>query len=110
MSQPNNISAGANLYEYGIRSVARSEQTTLSVPPCPVCDTTKARSHLEIEGLTQCVTVCNECGLGRLHPLPNPETVRGYYPDEYYGEPGVKFQPLTERIVRAVADPCVTRP
>jgi len=102
MSQPNHSSTDANLYEHGVRDIARSERVTLSVPPCPVCDGTEARRRLEIEGFPQCMTVCNQCGLGRLHPLPDPETVRGYYPDEYYGEPGVKFQPLTERIVRAV--------
>jgi SAM-dependent methyltransferase len=28
--------------------------------------------------------------------------VRGLYPDEYYGEPGTKFQPLVESLVRLV--------
>lgn len=108
MSQPNNFSTGGNIYEHGVRKVARSERATLSVPPCPVCDGTKAQRRLEIEDFIECVTVCNDCGLGRLHPLPDPETVRGYYPDEYYGELGVKFQPLTERIVRAVSARHVT--
>jgi len=78
MSQTNNIPTSSNLYEYGVRRVAHSERTMLPVPACPVCDATRARRHLEIEGLSQCVTVCNECGLGRLHPLPDPEAVRGY--------------------------------
>ncbi len=102
MSQPNDPATEASLYEHDVRSVARSERETLVVPPCLVCEGTEARRRFEIEGFPQCVTVCIECGLGRLHPLPDPETVRGYYPDEYYGEPGVKFQPLIERLVRAV--------
>lgn len=102
MSQPETPLSSASLYEHDVRSVANSERTTFSVPPCPVCDGTEARRRFEIEAFSQCVTVCNECGLGRLHPLPDPETVRSYYPDEYYGEPGVKFQPLVEGLVRAV--------
>jgi 2-polyprenyl-3-methyl-5-hydroxy-6-metoxy-1,4-benzoquinol methylase len=30
--------------------------------------------------------------------------VRAFYPDEYYGEPGTKFQPLVERLVRLVGE------
>jgi SAM-dependent methyltransferase len=35
--------------------------------------------------------------------MPGPDEVRAWYPDEYYGEPGTKFQPLVERLVRWVA-------
>jgi len=102
MSQPKALPSDASLYEHDVRLVAASERDTFSVPSCPVCDGTEARRRFEIEGFPQCVTVCNGCGLGRLHPLPDAETVRGYYPNEYYGEPGVKFQPLVEGLVRAV--------
>jgi SAM-dependent methyltransferase len=34
--------------------------------------------------------------------MPGPEEVRAFYPNDYYGEPGGKFQPLVERVVRAV--------
>jgi 2-polyprenyl-3-methyl-5-hydroxy-6-metoxy-1,4-benzoquinol methylase len=30
------------------------------------------------------------------------EEIRAFYPDEYYGEPGAKFQPLIERLVRLI--------
>jgi hypothetical protein len=30
------------------------------------------------------------------------DEIRELYPDQYYGEPGVKFQPLIERLVRIV--------
>lgn len=36
--------------------------------------------------------------------MPEKEEVRGFYPDEYYGEPGTKFQPLVERLVRLVGE------
>jgi SAM-dependent methyltransferase len=35
--------------------------------------------------------------------MPSAEEVSALYPDEYYGEPGVKFQSLVERLVRIVA-------
>ncbi len=50
------------------------------------------------------VVVCTECGLGRFHPMPNPDRLRALYPDEYYGEPGWKFQPLIEGLVRVVGE------
>lgn len=34
--------------------------------------------------------------------MPGPGEIRSYYPDEYYGDPGAKFQPLIERLVRLV--------
>jgi 2-polyprenyl-3-methyl-5-hydroxy-6-metoxy-1,4-benzoquinol methylase len=36
--------------------------------------------------------------------MPGPEEVRAFYPGEYYGEPGTKFQPLVERLVRLVGE------
>ncbi len=50
------------------------------------------------------VVVCTKCGLGRVHPTPSPERLRTLYPDEYYGEPGRKFRPLIEWLVRVVGE------
>ena len=36
--------------------------------------------------------------------MPSSEEVRGFYPEEYYGEPGTKFQPRVERLVRVVGE------
>jgi 2-polyprenyl-3-methyl-5-hydroxy-6-metoxy-1,4-benzoquinol methylase len=36
--------------------------------------------------------------------MPNPNRLRALYPDEYYGEPGWKFQPLIEGLVRVVGE------
>ena len=36
--------------------------------------------------------------------MPSREEVRGFYPEQYYGEPGTKFQPLVERLVRVVGE------
>jgi 2-polyprenyl-3-methyl-5-hydroxy-6-metoxy-1,4-benzoquinol methylase len=57
-----------------------------------------------VEGLASPVVVCSGCGLGRFDPQPDAEEVRRFYPDEYYGEPGTKFQPLIERLVRLVGE------
>jgi 2-polyprenyl-3-methyl-5-hydroxy-6-metoxy-1,4-benzoquinol methylase len=86
------------LYEWPVRAVA--DGRPLRVTPCTVCGVEQAHERFEIEGLASRVVVCSGCGLGRLHPLPGPAEVRGFYPDEYYGEPGSKFQPLIERLVR----------
>jgi 2-polyprenyl-3-methyl-5-hydroxy-6-metoxy-1,4-benzoquinol methylase len=36
--------------------------------------------------------------------MPGREELRGFYPEQYYGEPGTKFQPLVERLVRVVGE------
>src|SRR3972149_3262410 len=46
------------------------------------------------------LVTCTVCGLGRLNPLPDAETIRGFYPPEYYGVTGSKFVPLVESLVR----------
>jgi len=72
------------------------------VPACPVCGAGSARARFAIDGRSWRVLVCEGCGLGRLHPLPDAAALRAFYPDDYYGEPGRKFQPLVERLVRVV--------
>jgi 2-polyprenyl-3-methyl-5-hydroxy-6-metoxy-1,4-benzoquinol methylase len=67
-----------------------------------VCGGEDALPRFRVSGLDAPVVVCARCGLGRFHPNPDPEVVRALYPDEYYGEPGQKFQPLIESLVRLV--------
>jgi 2-polyprenyl-3-methyl-5-hydroxy-6-metoxy-1,4-benzoquinol methylase len=92
--------ADADLYARPVRSLGA--QAAQSVPPCPVCGCASARPRFELVGEDLRVVVCEGCGLGRLHPLPDAQALRGYYPDEYYGEPGRKFQGAIERLVRLV--------
>jgi 2-polyprenyl-3-methyl-5-hydroxy-6-metoxy-1,4-benzoquinol methylase len=92
--------ADADLYARPVLSLeARPAQ---SVPPCPVCGCESARPRFALAGEALCVVVCERCGTGRAHPLPDTATLRGFYPDEYYGEPGAKFRGLIERLVRLV--------
>lgn len=93
--------AGEGLYA---RAVERLSGESLDTSPCPVCATTRAAPRFEVEGVAARVVVCDDCGLGRFEPMLSAEEIRDLYPDEYYGEPGVKFQPLVERLVRLVGE------
>ncbi|MEE8509171.1 MAG: class I SAM-dependent methyltransferase, partial [Myxococcota bacterium] len=93
---------GAGLYDRPITSVASNRQALEPVPACPVCNREEARPRFEIEGLASRLLVCPGCDLGRLHPIPASKVLLEFYPDDYYGEPGTKFQPLIEGLVRWV--------
>lgn len=70
--------------------------------PCPLCRAGRGRVLFRVEGVTAPVVACEECGLARLDPLPNPDEIASWYPDTYYGEPGQKFQGPIESLVRAL--------
>ncbi len=93
------------LYQLGVRSVQGPIEP---VPRCLVCAAETARPHFEIENLTARVLVCTQCGLGRLHPMLDAHEISALYPDEYYGEPGTKFQPLVENLVRFIGERHIT--
>jgi 2-polyprenyl-3-methyl-5-hydroxy-6-metoxy-1,4-benzoquinol methylase len=69
-----------------------------------VCGAQEARATFAIEGFAPRLVVCVRCGLGRLHPLPDLAQLASFYPGEYYGEPGRKFQGFIERLVRMVGE------
>jgi 2-polyprenyl-3-methyl-5-hydroxy-6-metoxy-1,4-benzoquinol methylase len=98
--------AADDLYARAVRGLPAGASTDTS--PCPVCAGTSAAPRFEVEGVAARVVVCDGCGLGRFHPMPGAEEIRELYPDEYYGEPGVKFQPLIERMVRIVGERHIT--
>lgn len=93
-------SAGDDLYARQVRRLSAPSGPLSS--PCPVCDCTSGAPRFEVEGITARVVVCDGCGLGRFDPMLDAGQIRDLYPDAYYGEPGVKFQPLVERLVRVV--------
>lgn len=94
----------ARLYGSPVRALAAEASAVQRVSPCIACGNADARPAFAVEGVASPVVVCTLCGLGRFHPMPGAEEVRAYYPDEYYGEPGTKFQPLVERLVRLVGE------
>ena len=75
----------------------------VEVPPCPVCGHRQARPTYAIEGHAFRLVSCVECGLGRLHPQPDAETARSFYPPEYFGAAGSKFAGPVERLMRRLA-------
>ncbi len=69
---------------------------------CPLCRGEEAEARFAIEDLDARLLVCRRCGHGWLDPLPSAEEIASFYPEAYYGEPGTKFQPLVEALVRLV--------
>jgi SAM-dependent methyltransferase len=92
------------LYQRHIVALGTGSQATQHVTPCLVCGSEQARASFAIEGFAPRLFVCVRCGLGRLHPMPEPEQVVAFYPSEYYGEPGRKFQSSVEHLVRWVGE------
>lgn len=72
----------------------------LTTPPCIACHSTAARRLYSIEGVTEELVACEQCGLGSLFPMPDAQRIQSFYPAEYYGEPTAKFEPLVEYGVR----------
>jgi 2-polyprenyl-3-methyl-5-hydroxy-6-metoxy-1,4-benzoquinol methylase len=89
----------AGLYAREIRSL---HERSVETDACFVCGSKRAWPRFAVEGVAAQVVVCEGCGLGRFHPVLGAQEIRAFYPDEYYGEPGAKFQPLVERLVRLV--------
>ena len=92
------------LYQVAVSAIEASAAGILTVPPCAVCDATRAVPRFSVEGLDARVLVCCECGTGRLHPLPDEAALRDFYPAHYYGDLGTKFRAPIEMLVRWVGD------
>jgi len=94
----------ADLYGLRVQPLCGAAAEPIAVPACIVCRDIASRPRFAVEGIDAPVVVCEKCGLGRFHPMPSADEVSALYPNEYYGEPGVKFQSLIERLVRVVAE------
>jgi SAM-dependent methyltransferase len=77
-------------------------QVAAHAAACPLCGAAGARPRFSVEGCASSVVECPACGLARLDPLPSDEELAGFYSDAYYGDPGLKFRPAIEWLVRAV--------
>jgi 2-polyprenyl-3-methyl-5-hydroxy-6-metoxy-1,4-benzoquinol methylase len=75
---------------------------TVDAGACPVCGERRAREVFESERFDVLVVVCCECGTGRPGRVPDDSEIRSFYPDAYYGDPGVKFTGAVESVVRLV--------
>jgi SAM-dependent methyltransferase len=87
---------------YGCTVTALAPSPPLEVPPCPVCDARQAIPRFALTDTDRRIVVCCGCGLGSLHPMPSPHEIAGWYPEEYYGPGGNKFESLVEVLVRLV--------
>ena len=93
---------GAAPMEQGLyeRSVTPIEGApAIAVEPCPACDARSAVPVFAVEGVPHPLVRC-ACGLGRYAVTPDERQVREFYPDDYYGVPGVKFRGAVEWLVR----------
>jgi len=90
------------LYGWGVRAVDDAASAPQLVPPCAVCEATRATPRFAVEGVASRLVVCEGCGTGRLHPLPDGDALRALYPPHYYGDLGRKFLPPIEFVVRWV--------
>jgi SAM-dependent methyltransferase len=93
-------SAPASLYDREVTSLSAPD---LEVDACRICGERRARPTFAVAGVSSPIVVCRGCGLGRFQPMLGDDEIRSFYPKHYYGEPGTKFRPLVERLVRAVA-------
>jgi len=101
MSETAPAATSASLY--GRRVSALSGRPSAATDAaCPVCAARSARPVFAVEGESALVVRCDVCGLGRFSPMVAAERVVHFYPEEYYGEPGVKFAAPVEWVVRAV--------
>jgi len=94
--------AATGLYEIPVEALEASSHPVQTISACPICSSRQAVPRFAVAGIDVPVVACAGCGLGRFDPIPDADRVRGLYPDEYYGEPGTKFQPLIERLVRLI--------
>lgn len=95
------MTSPASLYSRRVLPV--TDERRIAVEPCPVCGTETALPRFAVEGMESLIVVCPECGLGRYAPQPTPDQIRGFYPDEYYGNTGRKFEGVVESLVRLIA-------
>lgn len=88
--------------ECAVDWVRPEERVPVRVTACPVCRGREAEPRYTIRELDFKLVTCTVCGLGRLDPLPDADTIRSFYPPEYYGVTGAKFVPVIESLIRIV--------
>jgi 2-polyprenyl-3-methyl-5-hydroxy-6-metoxy-1,4-benzoquinol methylase len=68
-------------------------------PNCLVCGAeTRHRFDAVAEGFA--VYGCDACGSARTWPAPDDQQIAAWYPQAYYGNRNVRFNPLFERLTR----------
>lgn len=75
----------------------------MDIPNC-LCAVCGSRDRFTIQTAWEhpafSIVRCSRCGFGWTKPPVPPETIREWYPQEYYGECNVRFHPFLETLVR----------
>ena len=66
---------------------------------CPLCESRDAERLYFIPDVEKRIVRCPTCGIARMEPLPSEAELRSFYPTEYYGSRGQKFETLIERLL-----------
>ena len=90
----------SNLYAIAVRPGSGDDRNS---SPCPVCSETQGRVNLTVCNERWAVLNCIKCGTGRLDPAPTTHEIASFYPLDYYGREGSKFEGAVELLVRAIA-------
>lgn len=80
-----------------------SESGVVDGPACLVCGDTKALPAFKVQGISQPIVVCADCGLGQYRPPLDDDQIKAAYPPEYYGHAASKFRGVVEFLVQRVA-------
>jgi len=88
--------------ECAVEWVAEARRAPVRTEACPVCRGREAVPTFSLPALDYQLVTCTVCGLGKLFPQPDAETIASFYPPEYYGVTGSKFVPAVEALVRLV--------
>jgi hypothetical protein len=89
-------------FDRPVRWVKNSEAALVTMQACPVCRCCQGQPVYAIEGLPFRVVLCTACQTGQLHPRATPEQIQAFYPPEYYGATGAKFESVVETFVNIV--------
>ncbi len=92
----------AALHEHAVTVVDAAHAAPVTTR-CPLCGSGGARPLFAVDGCPWRVVSCPGCALARLDPPPSEDELAPFYPDAYYGDPGQKFHPFIERLVRFVS-------
>lgn len=84
-----------------MQDCASAEQFA-AVTHCPVCHQVVVVPRFSIGSGHFHIVDCIDCGTGRLEPMPTPDELNAFYPQEYYGTSGKKFSRLIEALIQLV--------
>jgi 2-polyprenyl-3-methyl-5-hydroxy-6-metoxy-1,4-benzoquinol methylase len=77
--------------------------------PCPLCEIHDAQRLYLIPDVEKQIVVCTTCGIGRIDPLPTAEELIAFYPSDYYGSLGQKFDSVVEKLLAIVSQRQIRR-